>query len=144
MGLLDRFKKDTTKADTVQSAPVKLAETKVATDTKTAMTPKKAVANVVQLPQSAKIQANRILLAPVVTEKATIQGTYYFRVASTATRNEVKKAIKTLYGKTARKVNMMSVKGKNVRFGQTFGKRADWKKAIVYLANGETIDLFAK
>lgn len=135
MGILDRFKKDTTKPAAV--AVVKTDETAV-------VVTKESVSTGLQLPQSAKIQANRILLAPVVTEKATAQGVYYFRVADTATRNEVKKAIKTLYGKTARKVNMMSVQGKAVRFGQSFGKRSDWKKAIVYLAKGETIDLFAK
>lgn len=133
MGILDRFKKDTTKSATVHVASAATASVNVAAKSVTA-----------GLPQSAKIQANRILLAPVVTEKATVQGTYCFRVAETATRNEVKKAIKTVYGKTARKVNMMNVSGKAVRFGQTFGKRSDWKKAIVYLAKGETIDLFAK
>lgn len=88
------------------------------------------------------IKADALLLQPMVTEKATVTGTYIFKVVSGATKNEVSKAFKAKYGKTPRKVNMMNVMGKTKLRGRQVGKRSDWKKAIVYLTKGETVDLY--
>lgn len=86
--------------------------------------------------------ASKILLQPLVTEKASSNGVYYFKVNPTTNRNEVKKAFQLIYGKPAVKVNMMNKIGKKVRTGVVKGQRGNWKKAIVYIAKGETIDLF--
>ncbi|MBI2415701.1 MAG: 50S ribosomal protein L23 [Candidatus Kerfeldbacteria bacterium] len=127
MGILDRFKK-TNPVSVPVSTPV--------------VTP--ATQTVVTKPMTAMYSTKTVLLGPVITEKATQTGVYYFKVAGSATRNEVKKAIKQLYGKTPRRVNIMNVTGKVVRFGRSVGRRANWKKAIVYLAKGDTIDVIAK
>lgn len=83
-----------------------------------------------------------VLLQPLVTEKATATGTYLFKVAPTATKNEIRKAFKAKYGKSPRKVNVVNVMGKIKMRGRVVGKRSNWKKAVVYLMQGETVDLF--
>lgn len=85
-----------------------------------------------------------LLLKPLVTEKATVTGTYCFKVASQANKQEIAKEFKMIYGKTPRQVNVLNRIGKTVRRGRTSGKQANTKKAIVYLKPGETIDVFAK
>lgn len=127
MSILDRLKKGNVEA---AKSEVKAEETTVK-----ASTVKVAAA-------SAKLRKN-ILLKPVITEKASMSGTYQFMVTSSANRVEIAKAFAALYNKVPRKVNIISVRGKAVRFGRLQGKRASWKKAIVYLKKGETIDLYA-
>ncbi|EKD79252.1 MAG: hypothetical protein ACD_41C00126G0021 [uncultured bacterium] len=83
-----------------------------------------------------------VLIQPLVTEKATATGTYLFRVAPLATKSEIRKAFQAKYGKTPRKVNVVNVMGKVKMRGRVVGKRSNWKKAVVYLAKGETVDLF--
>lgn len=86
--------------------------------------------------------AKRVLLQPVVTEKSTVTGTFQFKVAAAATKHEVRQAFQRKYGKLPRRVNIINVLGKTKMRGRTIGKRADWKKAIVYLAKDETVELF--
>ncbi len=85
-----------------------------------------------------------IVLAPVVTEKST-QGSEFnqvtFRVARHATKPEIKQAVAELFGVKVTKVNTLNVRGKVKRFRGRLGKRSDYKKAIVTLAEGETIDV---
>lgn len=81
-----------------------------------------------------------------VTEKsgnlAEKHNQYVFRVATDATKQEIKYAVKSLFGKTAVRVNTLQVEGKVKRERQAnFGKRSDWKKAIVTLKEGEKIEL---
>jgi large subunit ribosomal protein L23 len=86
----------------------------------------------------------QILLAPVITEKATViseQGQYVFRVLPDATKPEIKAAVEGLFGVDVRAVNTLVVKGKAKRFRGRPGQRSDWKKAMVRLAEGQTIDL---
>jgi large subunit ribosomal protein L23 len=86
----------------------------------------------------------QILLAPVITEKATViseQGQYVFRVLQDATKPEIKAAVEGLFGVEVRAVNTLVVKGKAKRFRGRPGQRSDWKKAMVRLAEGQTIDL---
>lgn len=85
----------------------------------------------------------RVLLRPLVTEKATVTGTYCFKVSSQANKQEIAKEFKAIYGKTPRKVNVLNRIGKTVKRGRVTGKQADVKKAIVYLKKGETVDVFA-
>ena len=86
----------------------------------------------------------QVILAPVITEKATTLGErsqYVFRVAVDATKPEIKAAIEGLFGVSVLGVNTMVVKGKSKRFRGRPGRRSDWKKAMVRLAEGQTIDL---
>jgi large subunit ribosomal protein L23 len=84
-----------------------------------------------------------IIRSPVITEKATAlteRNQVSFRVAIGATKPEIKVAVETLFGVTVLDVNTMITKGKTKRFRGRPGQRADVKKAIVQLADGQSID----
>ncbi|MFC0409293.1 50S ribosomal protein L23 [Roseomonas elaeocarpi] len=86
----------------------------------------------------------QVVLAPVVTEKATMlneQGQVTFKVTLEATKPEIKAAVEGLFGVTVKAVNTVVVKGKTKRFRGRPGVRSDWKKAVVKLAEGQSIDL---
>ncbi len=90
------------------------------------------------------VQEHKLLIRPVVTEKALIEnqkGTYLFEVAPNATKLSIKKAIANVYGTMPVAVNMLRRKGKEVRFGKIKGKRKDEKRAIVTLKKGQRIEL---
>ena len=79
------------------------------------------------------------ILAPVITEKATIlseQNKVVFRVSGTSTKDEIAAAVESLF-----KVNTLVTKGKTKRFRGIMGRRVDIKKAIVTLAEGQSIDV---
>jgi large subunit ribosomal protein L23 len=85
-----------------------------------------------------------IIRAPIVTEKSTRGAEVNqvtFRVAMDATKPEIKKAIETLFKVKVKRVNTIRVNGKRKRFQGRPGRRADYKKAIVSLAEGEMIDV---
>ncbi len=86
----------------------------------------------------------QVLLAPHVSEKtavaAEMQGRHTFRVANDASKLEVRKAVEKLFDVSVRSVQILNVRGKTKRFGSGEGKRSDWKKAIVRLAEGQDID----
>ncbi|GAB0117432.1 50S ribosomal protein L23 [Acidisoma sp. 7E03] len=84
-----------------------------------------------------------VIRSPVITEKATTQSErnqVSFRVAMGATKPEIKTAVESLFGVTVLGVNTMVTKGKTKRFRGRPGQRADVKKAIVQLAEGQSID----
>ncbi len=86
-----------------------------------------------------------VILHPLVTEKTAMlasTGVYTFVIKGDANKVQVKSAIKSLYGITPESVNIQNVRGKRVRFGRLRGKRKDWKKAIVALPQGKTIDVY--
>jgi len=86
----------------------------------------------------------RVLLSPVLTEKADRQqtlGKYAFIVDIAANKTEVARAVKDLYGVKPVSVRVVPIKGKQVRFGRFLGRRKDLKKAIVTLKSGESITL---
>jgi large subunit ribosomal protein L23 len=86
----------------------------------------------------------QVVVSPVVTEKATVlneTGQVTFRVSLDATKPEIKAAVEALFGVTVTAVNTAVVKGKAKRFRGRPGQRSDWKKAIVSLAEGQSIDL---
>ena len=85
--------------------------------------------------------AKQVLVQPLLTEKATVMGAYLFKVNPSATKNEIRKAFQTKYGKLPRKVNVVNVMGKTKMRGRVVGKRSNWKKAMIYLTKGETVDL---
>lgn len=88
--------------------------------------------------------AYRILLRPVVSEKATIMESfnkYIFRVSPSATKTEVKEAVQKVYGVKPTKVKMINMLGKSTRVRSGSAKRGDWKKALVTLPTGQTINI---
>jgi large subunit ribosomal protein L23 len=85
-----------------------------------------------------------VLLAPHITEKATMGSQYNqvsFSVAPDATKPEIKAAVEQLFNVKVKAVNTVVVKGKTKRFRGIAGRRSDWKKAIVSLAEGSSIDV---
>ena len=78
-----------------------------------------------------------------MTEKTQIVGDkhrqFVFKVATTATKPEIKAAIEMLFKVDVTGVTVANVKGKKKRFGRIDGKRSDWKKAYVSLAEGHDI-----
>lgn len=85
-----------------------------------------------------------VILAPVITEKATIlseQNKVVFRVAKDSTKDEIARAVEELFKVQVIKVNTLVTKGKTKRFRGRVGVRSDVKKAIVTLAEGQSIDV---
>lgn len=91
--------------------------------------------------------AYQIILRPVMTEKSTelseAQNQVTFRVKNDATKPQIKAAIEQLFGVKVARVNTQIVPGKPKRVGRSIGRRASWKKAIIQLAEGESIDFYA-
>lgn len=87
---------------------------------------------------------SRILIGPVVSEKSTRVADQskqmVFKVLPDARKPEIRKAVEKMFGVTVTRVQVSNVKGKIKRFGQTVGRRSDWKKAYVTLAEGSDID----
>lgn len=85
-----------------------------------------------------------VIRSPLVTEKAT-QGAEHnqvtFRVATDATKPEIKAAVEGLFGVKVDSVNTINVRGKVKMFRGRRGQRASWKKAVVRLADGQHIDV---
>lgn len=89
--------------------------------------------------------AYKILARPLVTEKGSILNTankYIFEVAKKANKIEIAKAIQEVYGVKPTDINIMNFEGKKARHGKISGKRKDWKKAIVTLPKGESIQVY--
>ena len=89
----------------------------------------------------------QVLLAPQISEKATYIADKHeqvvFRVASDATKPEVKAAVELLFKVEVKAVQVSNVKGKEKRFGKMTGRRKGWKKAYVYLKPGQEINFAA-
>ena len=87
----------------------------------------------------------QILLRPVVSEKSYHQITenrYTFRVHPDAHKTQVRQAVEELFGVKVQAVNMLKVQAKPKRRGMIRGEKPGWKKAIVQLRQGETIEIF--
>ena len=88
-----------------------------------------------------------VIVAPVVSEKSYAlmeDGVYTFKVHPSASKPEIRDAVQSIFGVRVAKVNTLNRPGKRKRNRRTFtyGKRPDTKRAIVTLAEGDTIDLF--
>jgi large subunit ribosomal protein L23 len=84
------------------------------------------------------------VLSPLVTEKATAlsdKNQVVFKVAIDATKPQIRAAIEGLFGVKVLAVNTLVMKGKTKKFRGRNGQRSDWKKAMVRLAEGQSIDL---
>lgn len=89
----------------------------------------------------------KVLLAPQISEKATLVADKFeqvvFRVATDATKPEIKAAVEMMFKVSVDSVQVASVKGKVKRMGRFVGRRNDWKKAYVCLAAGQEINFAA-
>lgn len=89
--------------------------------------------------------ARDILIRPLITEKTTAlmqEGKYVFVVLKKANKIEIGSAVEEIFKVKVEAVNTINVLGKMKRMGRSIGKRSDYKKAIVKLAPGETIEFF--
>jgi large subunit ribosomal protein L23 len=85
-----------------------------------------------------------VVVAPHITEKATLLSEHnavVFKVANSATKPEIKAAVEALFGVTVTGVNTLVQKGKTKKWKGTNYSRSDMKKAIVTLADGQSIDV---
>lgn len=93
---------------------------------------------------AATIRNFDVLLSPHITEKSTLlseQNKVVFKIALDASKDEVASAVEAIYNVKVTKVNTLVTKGKTKRFKGIMGRRIDVKKAIVTLAEGQTIDI---
>jgi large subunit ribosomal protein L23 len=88
----------------------------------------------------------QVIKKPLITEKGTKLkeqlNKISLRVDRKANKVEIRKAVEILFKTEVLEVRTMSVKGKKRRIGKSVGKRPDWKKAIVTLAPGKTVEFF--
>ena len=91
-------------------------------------------------------EAHQIIRRPLVTEKSTQQkeasNQYAFEVHPKANKIEIQSAVERLFKVKVSQVRTSTVMGKVKRLGKKYGKRPDWKKAIVTLKEGDRIDFF--
>ncbi len=91
------------------------------------------------------MEARDILIRPLVTERSTAlmeQGKYVFEVAKAANKIQIADAVAEIFKVKVLAVNTTNVTGKVKRVGRNIGRRRSYKKAIVTLAPGETIQFF--
>ena len=89
----------------------------------------------------------QVLVAPIVSEKATMVGeqtnAVLFKVLRDASKPEIKAAVELMFKVQVKGVSVLNQKGKAKRFGKTMGRRKDWKKAFVCLKPGQEINFAA-
>jgi len=87
-----------------------------------------------------------VLIAPLITEKGTLvnetSNQVVFRVRREANKEQIRRAIESFFKVRVEKVHTVNLLGKRRRTAKSIGKRPDWKKAYVTLAEGQTIDFF--
>jgi large subunit ribosomal protein L23 len=91
------------------------------------------------------MHASQVVLAPIVSEKsyaASTRGTYTFRVHPDAHKTQIRQAVEELFEVKVERVNVIKVPAKPKRRGTFRGSRPGWKKAVVQLRAGETIEIF--
>ncbi|MBQ6757709.1 MAG: 50S ribosomal protein L23 [Selenomonadaceae bacterium] len=91
------------------------------------------------------MEARDILIRPLITERGTDlmqDNKFVFVVDKRANKIQIAQAVKEIFNVTVEAVNTMNVKGKTKSRGRTMGKTSSYKKAIVKLAEGQTIELF--
>ena len=85
-----------------------------------------------------------VLQGPLLTEKSAMSAEMHnqvvFKVRTDATKAEIRQAVELLFEVEVQGVQVVNYRGKNKRFGRTLGRRNDWKKAYVRLAEGSQID----
>jgi len=89
--------------------------------------------------------AHKILIKPLISEKASgmgVENKYIFVVDVGVNKIMVKKAVEQVYGVKPTQINIINNKGKQVRTGRIQGQRKDWKKAVVTLPKGQSIQIY--
>lgn len=140
MGILEKITKKKPAEKASKPTAKKVAKKASATKKETKPAEKAKAAKL-----GTSVRAYKVLIRPLVTEKSTelaSQGKYVFEVARATNKIEVARAVKELYGADVEQVNMINTRGKVVAFGRNLGKRKDYKKAIVTLKKGQTIQVF--
>ena len=89
-----------------------------------------------------------VIRKPLITEKSTLsrdeRNQYIFEVDKRANKIEITHAVEKIFKVKVLNVRTLNVTGKKKRVGKTLGQKSDWKKAIVTLAEGNTIEMFEK
>jgi large subunit ribosomal protein L23 len=91
------------------------------------------------------MDASQVVLAPIVSEKSyegSTRGTYTFRVHPDAHKTQIRQAVEQLFDVKVQRVNVITVAAKPKRRGLHRGTRPGWKKAVVQLRAGDTIEIF--
>ena len=91
------------------------------------------------------LHASQVLLAPIVSEKsyaATTTGQYTFKVHPDAHKTQIRQAVEQMFDVKVVRVNVIKVQSKPKRRGAFMGRRDGWKKAVVHLRAGDTIEIF--
>ncbi len=91
------------------------------------------------------MHASQVVLAPIISEKsyaASVLGTYTFRVHPDAHKTQIRQAVEELFEVKVERVNVIKVPAKPKRRGAYRGTRPGWKKAVVQLRAGDTIEIF--
>jgi len=159
MSLKDLFKKS--KSTEVSKEPKELegktdsrATKEVVAKPVTKITPsKEPIKSVAASPKSASVIkdkgqvkiSHKVLIKPLVTEKGAglvESGKYLFMVDKRANKISIARAIEETYGVKVAKVNVLNYTGKRVRYGRQSGQRRSWKKAVVTLPPGATIEVY--
>ena len=140
MAFFDRFKK-------AQSGVAKKESNKDsgAVVKKKAAPEKKEVTKKEDKNKKVPATAYKVLHMPLVTEKAAdiqADNKYVFAVAKNANKIQIAQAVEEVYGVKPQSINVMRMRGKNVRYGRVFGKTKEWKKAIITLKKGDSIQVY--
>lgn len=89
---------------------------------------------------------SKVIKRPMITEQGAIMreehNQYIFQVDPASNKHEIRQAVEHFFGVKVTNVRTMNYRGKIKRMGRYSGKRADWKKAVVTLAQDDSIDLF--
>jgi large subunit ribosomal protein L23 len=91
------------------------------------------------------VHASQVVLKPIVSEKsyeATTRGSYTFKVHPDAHKTQIRQAVEELFNVKVERVNVVTVAAKPKRRGLYRGVRPGWKKAVVQLRAGDTIEIF--
>ncbi|MFA6427576.1 MAG: 50S ribosomal protein L23 [Candidatus Magasanikbacteria bacterium] len=141
MGLLDKWTKKSKKE---QLESVGKSKADVSEQTEEKKTVKKSdVSKKEEVLRNTKASnAYRVIVRPQISEKATMNealNKYTFVVNIQATKEDIKRAIVSLYGVKPLTIRTINREGKPARFGSTRGRRSDWKKAVVTLPKGSVI-----
>ena len=86
-----------------------------------------------------------VIVRPIITEKSTAlsaEGQYVFEVCLGSTKHTVARAVEAMFRVEVVAVNVMNVRGKPRRYGRFEGRRARWRKAVVTLGEGQSIEIF--
>ena len=91
------------------------------------------------------MHASQVVLKPIVSEKSyegTTRGSYTFKVHPDAHKTQIRQAVEELFDVKVERVNVIKVQAKPKRRGAFKGTRQGWKKAVVQLRAGDTIEIF--